>query len=155
MRCTYYTVRYVFAWNAGPGSSLLPNWPIVYVPKALTVVSHYPFYSAFTGEIDRQTDRQTDRRRYFFFPPTLSIDLLSSFISSLHFFLHFFSHQFLSSANLFFCLIFLFLHSRVFRELTFFSQVFLLFLNFTSNIFFTSHYYYQIFYRFIATPFLH
>ena len=28
---------------------MLPNWPIVYVPKALTVVSHYPFYGAFTG----------------------------------------------------------------------------------------------------------
>jgi hypothetical protein len=38
--------------NADPGSSLLPNWPIVYVPKALTVVSHYPFYSAFTGGRD-------------------------------------------------------------------------------------------------------
>lgn len=29
---------------------MLPTWPIVYMPKALTVVSHYPFYSCFSGE---------------------------------------------------------------------------------------------------------
>jgi hypothetical protein len=35
---------YDYAYNSTYRSPKLPLWPIVYMPKALSVVSHYPFY---------------------------------------------------------------------------------------------------------------